>query len=169
MNTSKHQCYDTIGDTPFIRFMDTTKTSNQDIETTEPYITNNDTDIVVCLGVIKNELFRAIDDKKGASVNIEMVDPDITIGETDETSEHFIDDIVFNWVEGVMWRPTGHHIERGCETSLLLCPYIKDIQTSYDVWLKCIPLTKKVHIRECAAQPRRQLSSLSLTDDNGDI
>ena len=86
MNTSKHQS----ATTPSViqkknSYMDATETSNQHIETTELYITVGDTDIVACLCIITDDLFKTM----GATVDIGYVDTiktsnvNITVRESD--------------------------------------------------------------------------------------
>ena len=80
------------------------------------------TDILVYLCIITEELFEAICDTadivyvntaETPNVSIETEEPDIANGEAVETSYVIFDNIEYNRVGKAMWRPSGHHIERG--------------------------------------------------------
>ena len=59
-----------------------------------------------------------------SNVNIETEEPDIAIGEANETSYVIFDDILFGRLGAMRWSD-DRHIERGCETS-----YLRDVRTS---------------------------------------
>ena len=129
------ECYDTICESDLIGYMGTPETSYQHIKTSEPYKTIGDTDIFVYIGVITEKLFEAICDtacisyvdaletSNAASRHRSQTAPSVTQRRHRMTS---LTTSCFGRVEGSMWWFSNHHIERGCETSILLSSDIRD-------------------------------------------
>ena len=149
--------------------MDTFETSYSDVKASEPYISVDDTTILVCVGIITKGLFGAICETecidylaaiKSSNANIMTSEFDNAIGEIGETADSIVNDIVFSRVEGSMWQPSGYHIERGCETSLLLCIQTHQVHPTIAMVAQGAASRKDASSSERVAQPTTSIITI---------